>query len=231
MSKNKMVKSFDIPEDIKKKWQNVMNIAAEMMNVPAALIMRYKDPEIEVLISSASEGNPYEPGAAEKLEGSGLYCERVIKTADMLMVPDALSDPEWEDNPDIKLNMISYLGFPLQLPDGSVFGTICVLDSKKNKYSNTYIDFINALRSIIINDINLLHMNWILGEKNARLEDYLVMAKALRGLIPICAECKKVRNVQGRWSEIEDYLKKHSEIRFTHGICAECEKKLYGDSL
>mgnify|MGYP001953189988 CR=1 FL=1 len=65
---------------------------------------------------------------------SGLYCETVIKSGKQLLVPDALADKDWENNPDVELNMISYLGFPILFPDGNPFGTICVLDNKKNAY-------------------------------------------------------------------------------------------------
>lgn len=51
--------------------------------------------------------------------------------------------------------------------------------------------------------------------------------KILGGLIPICANCKKIRDDQGFWCQLETYIKDHSEADFTHGICPECIKKLY----
>lgn len=51
--------------------------------------------------------------------------------------------------------------------------------------------------------------------------------KQLRGMLPICASCKKIRDDKGYWSQIETYIKKHSEAEFTHGICPECIRKLY----
>ena len=53
--------------------------------------------------------------------------------------------------------------------------------------------------------------------------------KILRGLIPICSSCKKIRDDQGFWNQIEAYIRDHSEAEFTHGICPECIKKLYPD--
>ena len=107
-------------------WQEIVDIMAEIINIPAGLIMRLNDPHIEVFLSSETKGNPYRPGDKEKVWDSGLYCETVIKTKDKLLVPNALQDRNWNSNPDIKLNMISYLGFPILLPDGKPFGTICV---------------------------------------------------------------------------------------------------------
>lgn len=50
--------------------------------------MRLNDPDIEVFVSSKSEGNPYHVGDREHFWGSGLYCESVIKTQDKLLVPN-----------------------------------------------------------------------------------------------------------------------------------------------
>ena len=51
--------------------------------------------------------------------------------------------------------------------------------------------------------------------------------KILKGLIPICANCKKVRNDAGYWEQIEMYIRAHSEAEFTHGLCPDCIKTLY----
>ncbi|MBI1390690.1 MAG: hypothetical protein GC154_19850 [bacterium] len=51
--------------------------------------------------------------------------------------------------------------------------------------------------------------------------------KTLGGLIPICAECKKIRNDKGYWGMLETYFMEHSDAQFSHGICPECARKLY----
>ncbi len=52
--------------------------------------------------------------------------------------------------------------------------------------------------------------------------------KELKDLIPICANCKKVRNDKGYWEQVDSYLQKRAKISFTHSICKECSDKLYG---
>jgi DNA-binding response OmpR family regulator len=61
------------------------------------------------------------------------------------------------------------------------------------------------------------------------LENSLREIKTLRGFLPICASCKKIRDDKGYWNQIEAYISKHSDAKFTHGICPECFKKLYPD--
>ena len=49
----------------------------------------------------------------------------------------------------------------------------------------------------------------------------------LRGMLPICSFCKKIRSDEGYWNQIEDYIRDHSEADFSHSICPDCAKKLY----
>jgi len=148
-------KEVEIPEEIVEKWQNLVNIMADIIDVPAGLIMRIDPPHIEVFRSSDSEGNPYEVGDTEHL--AGLYCEKVVQTKNKLLVPNAEKDDEWKDNPDVSLGMISYLGFPLEWPDGDVFGTICVLDSKENDYEKKYEDLMKEFRDIANSHLKLIY--------------------------------------------------------------------------
>lgn len=60
-----------------------------------------------------------------------------------------------------------------------------------------------------------------------KLQDALDKIKVLRGIIPICASCKKIRDDKGYWNQIESYIREHSEAEFSHGICPDCAKKLY----
>jgi hypothetical protein len=53
--------------------------------------------------------------------------------------------------------------------------------------------------------------------------------RQLRGLIPICSGCKKIRDDEGYWHQIEMYFHDHSEVEFSHGICPDCIEKLYPD--
>jgi len=125
--------------------------------------------------------------------------------------------------------MISYLGFPISLPDKTPFGTICILDNKENKYSELYTKLIKNFRDIIESDIELLFMNFTLGEKNKNLTDYISEIQTLRGIIPICVKCKKIRDDDGYWNQLELYFEKYSEVLFSHCLCEKCSDELYGN--
>ncbi len=53
--------------------------------------------------------------------------------------------------------------------------------------------------------------------------------KTLKGMLPICARCKKVKDDQGYWQQVEEYVRDNSEAEFSHGLCPECMKELYPD--
>ena len=61
------------------------------------------------------------------------------------------------------------------------------------------------------------------------LQDSLAKIKTLRGMLPICAACKNIRDDKGYWNQIETYIHNHSEAQFSHGICPQCVEKLYPD--
>lgn len=58
------------------------------------------------------------------------------------------------------------------------------------------------------------------------LQQALAEVRQLSGLLPICAECKKIRDDQGYWTQLEEYLRNHSDATFTHGLCPDCERRL-----
>ena len=64
-------------------------------------------------------------------------------------------------------------------------------------------------------------------ERTAELRQALAQVKALRGLLPICSHCKKIRDDQGYWKDVEIYIHQHTEVDFSHGICPDCAQELY----
>ena len=73
----------------------------------------------------------------------------------------------------------------------------------------------------------VMQRNFELERANEELRESLATIKTLSGLIPICSNCKKLRNDQGFWQQLEVYVKEHSEAEFTHGLCPDCEQKIY----
>jgi len=192
----------EIPSEILLKWQEIVNVLAEVMHVPATLVMQVEPPSIKVFVSSESTGNPYEHGELASLN-TGLYCETVMRTRQPLLVPDALADEAWKSNPDIKLGMISYLGFPIAWPDGEVFGTICALDNKKNDYGELHRKLLSQFRDVLQEDLRwLTTLGRELTTQKAHLDElFAVVPEAIVMVDPD----ERVLRVNGEFTHIFGY--------------------------
>jgi len=126
---------IEVPQSTEDSWQAILDLMADIVGVPSALIMRVHAHEIEVFGLSSNVDNVFKKGETAPLD-TGLYCEAVMDRQRELLVPNALSDPDWSHNPGVAHGMISYLGLPLCWPKGGLFGTICIFDNKENQHSD-----------------------------------------------------------------------------------------------
>jgi phosphoserine phosphatase RsbU/P len=103
---------------------------------------------------------------------------------------------------------------------------IAGLDAGANDYLSKPFDF-GELRARVEVGRRMVEMQDALAAKVEELHQALDQIKTLRGIVPICANCKSIRDDQGYWSQVEVYVRDHTEAEFTHGICPVCIKKLY----
>jgi len=169
----KGIKPLDVNIKVITQWQELVNSIAKLLEIPAALIMRLNGTKIEVYRTSDTSGNPYKLYDAEHFFESGLYCETVIRTDDKLYVENALEDEHWKNNPDVKLDMISYLGFPIKNADETPFGTLCILDHKPRQWSADQENVLINFRDMIESHLELLAKTKELKRVNRTLENHL----------------------------------------------------------
>ena len=156
---------------ITEKWQSLLDTIAKIVDVPSGLIMRLNEDSIEVFLKSQTNGNPYHEGEKADLN-YGLYCETVIGTQKELLVTDATKSSVWrKNNPDVDINMISYLGYPINWPDGKVFGTVCLLDNKENNYNDNFKKLLHLTKKHIESDLQLIVSKLKLEALNKNLEE------------------------------------------------------------
>jgi two-component system, sensor histidine kinase len=167
-SKYPVLDHIEVPTGMRTAWQEIVDLISEIYQVPAALIMRVHERDIEVYVRNRHADHPFRTGHKEQL-GMGLYCETVMDNRAMLLVPDARKDPEWDHNPDIAHGMISYLGMPLTWPAGEVFGTICVLDTKENSYTDHLIRLMEKFSRLIMSDLHIIWSSLELENANQEL--------------------------------------------------------------
>ncbi|TIM80996.1 MAG: PAS domain S-box protein, partial [Mesorhizobium sp.] len=147
-----------IPSYTLQKWQRIVDLLANIVHVPSAVVCKLDPPHYthySILASSNSEGNPFPVDDTFSMD-IGTFCETVIKSREPLLVINALEDDQWKLAPEIQVGMVSYLGFPVVWPDGRMFGTICVLDDKANRYSDLYQELLLHCRDVLQADLQTL---------------------------------------------------------------------------
>ncbi len=108
-------------------------------------------------------------------------------------------------------------------PSGFIVSTVCPLIIAP---VGTY--FIGALAQKNFRlGVELQEANEKLKDKNQELEKALQEVKTLKGFIPICSICRKIRNDDGYWHVLEEYIVKNTDAKLSHGICPTCLQNSY----
>jgi GAF domain-containing protein len=222
-----ITKQIKISETILDKWQSIVNDLAEFMKVEISFITNIRDEILEFVSVNQSKIHSHKKGEIYKLKG--LFCEKTIALKSYHLVPNALTDPEWNKSAEMKYGFISYLGFPLHWPNGDIYGTLCVNDRKQQDYSPFRISIMEHFKDLLESQLSLLYKNFELNYINLELRDSLEQIKYLKKLLPICSKCKKIRDDSGKWHQLEIYIREKTGTQFTHGLCNECSEILLND--
>ena len=202
--------------------QDIVDLLAEAFDIPTALITRVDGSTIEIFMASQTDGNPYKPGDNACFPGSGFYCEWAIKQQRPLQVPNALKDPEWEDNPGTEVDMIAYMGVPIRRPDGQMFGTICVLDRVENPFSETFFKLLDKFKALVESMLAEVY-----SRDQVQLRDEYL--SQISKIFPICCYCKSIRDEHEQWIPVEQYIGRLSGKLPSHGICPVCFREHFGN--
>jgi PAS domain S-box-containing protein len=140
-------------------------------------------------------------------------------------IPDLYVNPEERKK---HTHIIVEHGYTKEMPidllrkDGTVMHTLVTSVARYDREGNV-IGFQGTIRDITEHKHAEAEREKLIVE----LQEAPSNVKALSGLLPICASCKKIRDDNGYWTQIESYITSHSEADFSHGLCPECTKQLY----
>lgn len=155
-------------------------------------------------------------------------CRHAILQPGLFVVPDTTLDPRFQNNPLVtgEPHLRFYAGALLESSEGLPLGTLCVLDHQPRRLGEAQGRALLLLARQVMTVLELRLAVRALAEKNAALAAATAEIKTLEGLLPICAQCKKIRDEAQSghpWVSVESYVQRHTEARFSHGLCPTCQ--------
>lgn len=157
----------ELTTDIRIKWQRLADLIVKEMGVIASFIMKVDRPYMRTIVSSKVENGPYMSGHQFELDGS--FSEKVVESKEYLLVSDAKKESAWEGNSAVINGFNYFQGFPIQWPDGEIYGTISVLDHEDNLNATKESDLLKEFKVAVEQDLLLLQQQQeLLAEKEKR---------------------------------------------------------------
>ncbi len=149
------------------------------------------------------------------------FCLHAIQQEHVFLVPDALEDERFRENPLVvsEPKIRFYAGAPLVTPEGVPIGTLCAIDRVPRQFTELQKRSLSALARQIM---ALLDLRRTMKQLGSALQE----VKSLQGLLPMCAWCRKVRDDHEYWCSVEEYLTSHAGVDISHGICPACAAKM-----
>jgi signal transduction histidine kinase len=201
-----MTVDLEIPRETTQKWQRIVDLIATIVQVPSAAITRLDPPDLVILTANHSSANPFKCGDRVRV-CIELYCETVMTTRQPLCVPNAVEDERWLLAPSRKFGLVAYYGIPLCWPNGSVFGTICVLDDKANSYCQLHRELLDQFHDVVEADLRLIFMHNAELTREALAKAELTAEVSKRTAMLARANIRLRRHIAERRKIAEDRLR------------------------
>lgn len=147
---------IQVNASVLESWGSIADTLAEFCDVPAVLIRRRQGDHMEVISTNTTGDNPYQIGHRALLKD--LCCALVVQERKPVLVPNILRDTG-DANRDTDLGMVSYMGVPLLWPDGEIFGTMSLLDSKEHTYTPRFENLICKFKELAETQLAMLFKN------------------------------------------------------------------------
>ncbi|MBQ4844672.1 sensor domain-containing diguanylate cyclase [Pseudoalteromonas sp. MMG005] len=161
------------------KWQQLVNTLAELYDAASGTVVQLREDEFNVVATSSNDDNFLAQNSNWPWEMRS-FCRHMMETKQSLYVGDAANHAMWcQVQPVSEGPVRSYLGFPLFWPDGELFGSICVIDTKVTDYPPILVQLLSQFKTIIEGDLRqIVDYEKI---KLLALEDELTGINNLRG--------------------------------------------------
>ena len=203
--------------DREQEFDDLVDVAAHVSGCPIAMVS---------LVDAERQWFKACVGIGERETSREIsFCAHAILTPEQpLIVPNALLDERFAENANVlgEPGIRFYAGIPLVNPAGLALGSLCVIDRVPRTLTDTQLELLKALGRQVTRVLELRRVS-------KQLAGALAQVKTLEGLLPICCECKAIKNDAGDWTTVEGYMMERTSAKFTHGYCPDCAEKFYAD--
>ncbi len=193
---------FSLERDSILNWQELADMISALLKIPVSLTIRHDPPRGEIIKSGNNKDNPY-----------------IVREKGF-------------DNKKKKFNkgMSSYIGYPIMWPDGTLFGTINIMDTRVNNFNRNEKNLLKHFKKIIESQLKLINKYLELMHYTEDLESIaLRRGNRSNDIVISCSYCKKIRFDDNSWRKTEEFINSTLNIRISHGICPQCTKELFRD--
>ncbi len=175
----------------------------------------------DALINCALDDKPL----IYSIEKSGMWANAIRERRPFIVNDYSLKCRNKKGMPEGHVEISRILSVPVSVKKDRIAAIGCVAN-KKEDYDKDDVRQLNAY----LNSAQILLENRKLEEDRLLLlEKTLSELKVLRGILPLCSFCKKIRDDKGHWESVDVYIDKHSQADISHGICPDCMKKHYAE--
>jgi diguanylate cyclase (GGDEF)-like protein len=137
------------------KWQELADLIVDIFGADCGAVIEFTGHSFHTLISSNNKTNFLRQGS-EWPSDSKSFCRAIVETGKELYVPDALKNEYWINAPAVEDGPVrSYCGVPVFHPDGSIYGTICAIDTKHTNYKSALVKLLHHLSKLITADLKM----------------------------------------------------------------------------
>ncbi len=194
------------PEQV---YNDVVRLVARLFDMPVALVSIVDQHRqwFKARVGIAASQTPREVS----------FCAHAIRQRTPLIVQDARQDPRFAENPLVTgpANIRFYAGAPLISADGFALGALCAIDHQPRVFSPDDVATLEALARQVVAQLELRRVT-------AELGDALRHVRTLQGFLPICAQCRRLREDDSYWELLRTYLDAHPDPQFAGGVCPAC---------
>ncbi|OIQ26324.1 sensor domain-containing diguanylate cyclase [uncultured Vibrio sp.] len=137
------------------KWQQSVDLMSELYGSVNGSIVQFQQNQFTVIATSSNKDNFLEKEDNWPSDIKS-FCREIVESNRPLYVPNAVIDSNWNDAPPVEKGPVrSYCGLPIHWPDGSIFGTICIIDVKSSSYSDTLLKLLEQFCLLIAADLKM----------------------------------------------------------------------------